>query len=181
MKANKWQLLETLVQLSNPWMTLIGERWLDAQGEIKTYWRVEKKDSLIVIPVQNELLLLPEPYYRPGVGENTLDFPGGRYDHRLSWAEAARTILQREMQISREHIQTVQLLNPQGWNIDSSFSNQRLFVTEAQIDNAIPWQDLPVLRAEPANIKGAQNILTRLSCLQCRCALLQWMLNQNLY
>ncbi|WP_228040136.1 hypothetical protein [Nodosilinea sp. LEGE 07088] len=40
------------------------------------YWRVEKADSVIILPLQNQRLILPPHTYRPGMGKLTLDFQG---------------------------------------------------------------------------------------------------------
>ncbi|MGD1716747.1 hypothetical protein [Dapis sp. BLCC M172] len=67
----------SFVEIRSPWMTLIGEHLQDNQGQIIDYWRVEKADSVIILTIQSEQLLLPIATYRPGLGKKTLDFPGG--------------------------------------------------------------------------------------------------------
>jgi hypothetical protein len=46
----------------------IGERWLCDQGRELEYWRVEKVDSVIVLPIQAGRLLCVRPTFRPGHG-----------------------------------------------------------------------------------------------------------------
>jgi hypothetical protein len=57
---------------------VIGEHLEDETGQILKYWRVEKADSAIILPIQNQQLILLPPTYHPGLGEKTLDFLGGR-------------------------------------------------------------------------------------------------------
>lgn len=95
MKNNYWQLLETLVHLKNQWITFVGERLLDKQGKNITYWRVERSDSVIVIPILEEMIILPKPFYRHGVGYQTHDFPGGSHDADHDPMQTAYQVLQR--------------------------------------------------------------------------------------
>ena len=37
-------------------MTLIGEHWQDTQGQQLKYWRIEKADFVIVLPIQHDHL-----------------------------------------------------------------------------------------------------------------------------
>lgn len=127
------------------------------------------------------MLLLPEPFYRHGIAESTLDFPGGRHESS-SLEESALRILQREARISPEHVLELKPISQEGWNVDSSFSSQKIYVLEAWIDDARSLKDESILIKEPANRSGVQGILSRLTCLQCRCALLEWMrVNKILY
>ncbi len=78
-----WQIQDCFLEFHSRWLTLIGEHWLDTQGQALEYWRIEKTDSVIVLPIQVDDLaqphiLLPPASFRPGVGQVTLDFPGGR-------------------------------------------------------------------------------------------------------
>jgi len=73
-----WQVRDRFLELHSRWMTLIGEHLQNQRGEILEYWRIEKVDSVIVLPIQGDLILLPSPSYRPGIGQMSLDFPGGR-------------------------------------------------------------------------------------------------------
>ncbi|MFN9173480.1 MAG: hypothetical protein ACK58N_02915, partial [Synechocystis sp.] len=73
-----WTYVDRFAELKTPWLTLIGEKWLDSQQQSLDYWRVEKADSLIILPQQGDRLLLPKPMFRPGIRNTTWDFPGGR-------------------------------------------------------------------------------------------------------
>lgn len=51
-----WQVQDRFLELHSRWMTLLGEHWLDAQGQRLEYWRIEKADSVIVLPIQQDHL-----------------------------------------------------------------------------------------------------------------------------
>lgn len=53
MENRNWQLIDTIVEIKSPWVTLIGERIKDDQDNILDYWRVEKEDSVIVVTRYN--------------------------------------------------------------------------------------------------------------------------------
>ncbi len=59
-----WKKLERFVELRTPWLTLIGEKLQDPQGQVLDYWRVEKADSVVIITIQGDNFLLPKPIYR---------------------------------------------------------------------------------------------------------------------
>lgn len=88
-----WTLTNELVRVSSRWVTLVGERWICDKGKELEYWRVEKVDSVIVLPIHRGQLLTAKPTFRPGVCRHTLDFPGGaclkekprRTSCRFSW------------------------------------------------------------------------------------------------
>jgi len=122
-----WPTLERFVEIRSSWLTLIGEKLQDEQQRILDYWRVEKADSVVIVTIQSDRLLLPKPAYRPGVGKTTLDFPGGRVLPEQTTIEAAKIILQRELDIEESDIIRLKTLNQTGWEINSSFSNQKLF------------------------------------------------------
>ena len=81
---------------------------------------------MILIPQQGDRLLLPPPMFRPGLGQTTLDFPGGRLPDASQQEEALTAILHRELHVHAANIQHIQPLNPDGWPVNSSFSNQSL-------------------------------------------------------
>ena len=51
-----WQVNDRFLELRSRWMTLIGEHLQDDRGQLLEYWRVEKADSVIVLPVQNSMI-----------------------------------------------------------------------------------------------------------------------------
>ena len=175
MKCKNWTLIETLVKLENKWITLIGERVENASGRLLDFWRVERSDSIIIIPIHETQLILPVPQYRHGIGKTTLDFPGGRYEGKDDLKDAAKSILKRELHL--DAVDTVKLnpINEEGWIVDSSFSNQRIFSFEARFTSEVKLNPSLVYMRKQANNSGAKEILEVLSCLQCRCVLLEWM------
>ncbi|MCA1991750.1 MAG: NUDIX hydrolase [Coleofasciculus sp. S288] len=176
MNPEAWQCRDRFLELHSPWLTLIGEHLKDSQGQLLQYWRVEKADSAIILPIQNQQLILPPPTYRPGVGELTLDFPGGRVPSAEQPLAAALAILQRELGVPEEAIVRLVALNSEGWAVNSSFSNQKLygFVAELHSTAKVPSDLLGA--TYPTTKVGIQSLVDSLTCLQCRAVLLQWWL-----
>jgi hypothetical protein len=83
--------------------------------------------TVIILPIQNEHILLPPPFYRHGIQEVTYDFPGGRNSPGKNPEETAVVILERELCVSSDAVESLEPLNKQGRPVNSSFSNQRLF------------------------------------------------------
>lgn len=162
--------MNRFANLSTPWFTLIGEH-IQEEGQTLDYWRIEKADSVIVLPIQENQLLLPAPIYRPGIGQETLDFPGGRCPKEQDPADAAPKILKRELGIEAEAITSLQAINSQGWAVNSSFSNQKLYGFIAQL-NSDPVPKLG--HAYATNKAGITSLRAELDCLQCRMVLLEW-------
>jgi len=170
-----WQVKDRFLELRSRWMTLIGEHLQDERGQLLEYWRVEKADSVIVLPVQNSRILLPAPSYRPGLGQITLDFPGGRISEGQDHREAALMTLKRELGIEATAVTRLTPLNSEGWAVNSSFSNQKLYGFTADIDGGPSTSELLTY---PANSIGVSDFLKSLTCLQCRAVLLEWWLKQ---
>jgi hypothetical protein len=173
-----WQVQDRFLELHSRWMTLIGEHWLDPQGQRLEYWRIEKADSVIVLPIQPDHLgqphiLLPPASFRPGVGQVTLDFPGGRRLTGQTPEAAAIAILHRELGLEATAIAQLAPLNPNGWAINSSFSNQKLYGLLAYLDGSISRSPTLTAIAYPATATGLCQLLNELTCLQCRAVLLE--------
>lgn len=179
MTSQDWQVCDLILELRSQWLTLFSENWQTGQGQQLEYWRVEKADSVIVLPLLNQQLILAPPMYRPGVQTQTLDFPGGRVSEGQSPENAAIAILQRELRIEAQAVTSLTPLNQQGWAINSSFSNQYLygFVAElyphTQLDRNHIGATYDVSRA------GIQSLLDVLQCLQCRAVLQEWYWQQT--
>jgi hypothetical protein len=172
-----WQTRDRFLALHSRWMTLIGEHLEDPQGNLLDYWRIEKADSVIVLPIQGDRILLPSPSYRPGIGEVTLDFPGGRVPAGQTPEQAAISTLKRELGIEAASIMQLIALNTEGWAINSSFSNQKLYGFVAHLDTtANPSADV-TKSTDSASLTDVQTLLQTLTCLQCRAVLLEWWLN----
>ena len=174
-----WQVQDRFLEFHSRWMTLVGEHWLDTQGQRLEYWRVEKADSIIVLPMQPDPLgqshlLLPPASFRPGVGQVTLDFPGGRRLVGQTLEEAATAILQRELGLEASAIAHLTPLNPEGWAINSSFSNQKLYGFVAQLEGSLLQPSIVTAATYPATASGLRQLLGKLICLQCRAVLLEY-------
>lgn len=166
-----WAVHRTLMNLQTPWLTLIGEELQTGDDQFIHYWRVEKADSVVILPLWQGQVLLPPPSYRPGIGQVTLDLPGGRIDPTEGPAAAVPRILQRELRLEAPQISALTPLNSRGWPINSSFSNQRLFGFRAELQGAL------TLPAEsqyfPHTSSGVEKLLTSLLCLQCRAVVME--------
>ncbi|HIK09164.1 MAG TPA: NUDIX hydrolase [Oscillatoriaceae cyanobacterium M33_DOE_052] len=170
-----WPVQDRFLELHSRWLTLIGEHLLDGEGNLLEYWRVEKADSVIVLPIQDDCLIVLPPTYRPGLGQATIDFPGGRLLNGHPPHAAATTILCRELGIEPEAIKQMTPLNVQGWAVNSSFSNQKLYSFVAALHGA-RQAAAKSARTYPITAEGVQMLLQELTCLQCRAVLLEWWL-----
>ncbi|MGL4498332.1 MAG: NUDIX hydrolase [Planktothrix sp.] len=172
--SDPWKLVQPLLEIPSPWVTVIAEQLQDNQGRILEYWRVKKADSVVILTIQNQRLLLPKPMYRPGVGKITLDFPGGRVAAEQTPLETVPIIVEKELGIKPCDIDKITPLNYQGWEINSSFSNQKLYGFVAEIlPNILVDQDY-LGATYPTTILGIEDLLKDLVCLQCRGILLEW-------
>jgi len=172
--SENWRVGDRFLDLRTHWLTLIGEHWQTPDGEELEYWRVEKADSVIVLPCRNQHLLLPPPMFRPGVGQASLDFPGGRLPKGLRPEAAAPQILARELGVEEGAIAQLLPINTQGWHINSSFSNQTLFGFIAHLAPAATIPSAQLGKSIPVTPEGIQSLLAELQCLQCRALLLEW-------
>jgi hypothetical protein len=170
--------VDQFIRITSPWVTIIGERCSDSSRPAFEYWRIERDDSLIVLPLQEDNILLLEPVYRHGIGKSTLDFPGGRAAAIEDLEASALAILKRELSVSHEDVRKLTPLIGKGLFINSSFSNQRLFAYAARLaDSWVPPGEVKVLRY-PASREGIGALLATLECLQCRCVLTEFYLDK---
>lgn len=150
-------------------MALVGERWLDSEGNEIDYWRVENSDSLIVIVVYREELVLPVPAYRPGVGRATLDFCGGRLPDPADMGGEAKRIVARELGIDDpDPFERIEHVNSTGWETNSSFESQRVFGVVATLKAGLDIDPSVVGASYATSDAGVRDLLERLTCLQCR-------------
>lgn len=172
----EWTLEDRFLTLSTNWVTLAGEHYTDQRGERLEYYRAERADSVIVLPVHGDALLCAPRTFRPGIGETTLDFPGGRVPGS-SVEEAARRILLRELNLSADMVLDLRLMNRVGWPVDSSFSDQRLFGAVARLRP----DPLPEGAGErhPLSPEGRERLLLQMECAQCRLVLLHYLLESR--
>ncbi len=170
-----WPVQQTLMDLHNPWLRLVGERLQTPDQQTVDYWRVEKADSAIVLPIWRGQVVVPPMVYRPGLGQATLDLPGGRVAPGQDPADAAPAILQRELGIEAAGLMTLEPLNTEGWPVNSSFSNQRLFGFRATLtDEDHPFP--PGSQYFSSTPEGLRHLLQAISCLQCRAVVLEVLL-----
>ena len=171
-----WQVQDRFLEINSRWLTLIGEHLQDDRGEVLEYWRIEKADSVIVLPIQGDRILLPKPSYRAGIGQITLDLSGGRVPTGESSQIAAISTLKRELGIESSAIAQLVPLNNEGWAVNSSFSNQKLYGFVAHIEPNAKLDPELVAVTYPSTLDGIQNLLKAITCLQCRAVLLEWLL-----
>ena len=169
-----WKRLSELVRVGSPWVTLIGERWLCDKGKELEYWRVEKVDSVIVLPLQRNQIFCVAPTYRPGIGRATLDFPGGRLPEGKSPRDIVPFLLQRELGVPQQAIGRIDALNAEKWIINSAFSNQGLWAFAAEIDDSFDIPAEKIGASATANATGLDQLMQALDCLQCRAVLHEW-------
>jgi len=175
-----WQVRDRFLETRSRWVTLIGEHLITETGQELEYWRVERASSAIILPIQQDAFILPPACYRPGVGRATLDFPGGRVPAEKAPDAWAPVILQRELGIGEAAIADLSALNPDGWMVDSSFSNQSLYGFVARLHPQVIIPESFAVARYPITPAGIQALLSRLLCLQCRALLLEWCLGQEL-
>lgn len=175
MTSQPWETLSRFVEINSPWLKLIGEKLKDDQDRILDYWRIEKADSVIIIPIQNQQLLFPIATYRPGVQKITLDFPGGSLPLGASPSQGAVTILNKELGIQAEDLIQLTPINQQGWLVNSSFSNQQLYGFVANLTETTIIDSNYLGSSYPLTSTGIEHLLQDLTCLQCRALLLEWL------
>ncbi|WP_017306535.1 hypothetical protein [Spirulina subsalsa] len=168
-----WKTLNRFVEMRSPWLTLIGEHLEDHRGKRLDYWRIEKADSAVIVTIQQDFFIFPKPLYRPGVGEVTLDFPGGRIPPDTPRETVVRQILQRELGIERTQCDRIIPLNPQGWSVNSSFSNQKLYGFVVELAPNFNLNSDFIGATYPVDTQGICQLLQDLTCLQCRAVLLE--------
>jgi hypothetical protein len=145
-------------------MTLYKDHLLSNGGYLLEYLRVDRSDSVIVLVRQAGKFVLPEPQFRPGAGERTLDFPGGRIDGTEP-AICAELTVRRELQLAEDVHVRLDQLTARPLFVDSAFSSQRVsgFVSE-----------FPEGISLPGKLYTTSELLEQLQCLQCRAMLLEW-------
>lgn len=178
MTSKIWRRQKLIAVLESPWIRLIAEHWIDDRERDVDYWRAERVDSVIVLPIHREMLLLAPATFRPGVDRQTLDFPGGRLSGGVPADAAVVPLLLRELGIPAEFVAKPEPINTLPWEVDSSFSSQKLWGFSAHIDSRWdPDRGIPGMSRVPL-VDGLPGLLHELSCLQCRGLLLEWLRQQ---
>ena len=67
-------------------------------------------------------------------------------------------------------------LNNEGWAVNSSFSNQKLYGFVANIEPNAKLDPELVVGTYSLTLDGIQNLLEEITCLQCRAVLMEWIL-----
>lgn len=178
--TDHWTCVGAIATVSSPWVTLLGERWIDERGRQLEYWRVERAHSVIVVPLYRGQILVPHAQFRPGVQKLTVDLPGGRLPDGLTPEEAAPSILARELGITAQVIIERRMLNEQGWIVNSSFSNQLLYGVVARLDDTVDIDPIRLGEAIPDDPHAIAIFVGRLECLQCRGVLQEYLLRRLL-
>jgi hypothetical protein len=171
---SQWKTLDRIVEINSHWVKLIAEHLENSEGQILEYWRVERADSVIVLTIQDNKLLFPVPMYRPGIGEVTLDFPGGRVSAGEAPAAAVPAIIKKELGVTEDAIARIRPINEIGWAINSSFSNQKLYGFVVQLHPTAIVNPERIGAQYLATLEGIHELLKDLTCLQCRALLLEW-------
>lgn len=176
--SNKWNKIKEIFHVKSKWLSLFCEEWKTDEGELLEYWRIEKADSLIVIPQFDNQFVLPQPIFRPGVNKATLDFPGGRLEGNSdpkTLIERARNILCDELRITDNQIKDIKLIDRTGKIINSSFNSQKLFIVSTKLQNLslITKKRLIFFKQEDSGI-----LLEELECMQCSYALMYYLMNK---
>jgi hypothetical protein len=95
-----WKALSECVCVTSHWVTLIGERWPCDKGKEFEFWRVEKADSVTVLPLQAGHIFSIVPTFRPGIGRPRLVLSGGRLPAVRPPRAIVRLLLQRKRPIA---------------------------------------------------------------------------------
>ena len=171
-----WKKLRGIVSVKSQWLDIYCEEWQKPCLKKCEYWRVEKPDSLIVIPIYQSQVILAAPTYRPGVGRCTIDLPGGRFEEpgKQDIHVAVTRILGRELLLDQSNISKIKILDGRGTLINSSFTNQKLLLARA---------DLMSISGIATNVRlhpvsEINTLLPEIECLQCSYALLYF---QSIY
>lgn len=173
-EKSQWKTLDRIVEINSHWVKLIAEHLENTEGQILEYWRVERVDSVVVLTIQDNKLLFPAPMYRPGIGEVTLDFPGGRVPAGEAPAAAVAGIIKKELGVTEDAIARIQPINAIGWAINSSFSNQKLYGFIAELHPHVIVNSESLGAEYSVTPAGIRDLLKHLTCLQCRALLLEW-------
>ena len=171
----EWKLRDTFLNIATNWVRLIGESYTDQDGKDIEYYRVEKTESVIVLPIYKDLIYCAPASFRPGVQRSTLDFPGGRIIENKSIKDSALAILGRELGVSAERIEDMQVMDSQGWPINSSFSNQKLFGVIAYMSSGLDDSSADTGGCFSINPEGISDLLARIDCAQCRLVLFHYL------
>lgn len=158
------QQIENILTLKSKWVDIYCDKWKDGT-QILDYWRVEKLDSIIILPIFENEFILPKKQYRVGIDAFTLDFPGGRRSH-TNLADSAKEILIRELEISEKNINGIVALGNKKFIVNSSFNSQCVSYYVAYLKDIVNLKDCIRYSIDDNALQDD------LECLQCAFGLL---------
>lgn len=157
--------LDSSIVVDAKWVTVRKDHYLSNGGQTLEYWLVERSDSAIILVRQGGKFVLGDQQMRPGVEQQTLDFPGGRVNGDDPKA-AAEQCVRREFQLDvNVGLPRLELVFNEPLFVDSAFSNQKVYAYTV---------DVPEDVALEGTRYTTEQLFERLQCLQCRAALLEW-------
>lgn len=172
-RAKPWKLLHRIVHLESPWITVYADKLEDGEGKQLEYWHFDRADSVVVLAMRDGAFLLPRRQFRPGVGEATLDFVGGRIQEGQTPEQAAAALLKKELGVDEADVLGMKPVTPWPLAVDSSFSSQKLYGIVARISEQTKLSD-GVLIYDADKIDSLREDLR---CPQCRVLLNEYLLS----
>lgn len=103
----------------------------------------------------------------------TIDFAGGRLKKNNNLENTAYKILQRELNLTQDKVKIITPINHQGFIVNSSFSNQKLWGFYCELKSDISLDNLFIGAIYSLNSNDFKRLLNDLQCLQCRSLLLE--------
>jgi len=158
------QQVENILTLKSKWLNIYCDKWKDG-AQIFDYWRVEKLDSIIILPVFENEFILPKKQYRVGIDAFTLDFPGGRRLHK-NLVDSVKEILIRELEISEKNINGIVAIGNKKFIVNSSFNSQCVFYYVAHLNDIVNLKHYIRYNINDNTLQDD------LECLQCAFGLL---------
>ena len=73
----EWKLRDTFLNIATNWVRLIGESYTDQDGKDIEYYRVEKRESVIVLPIYKDLIYCAPLAFAPESRGRPWIFPAG--------------------------------------------------------------------------------------------------------
>lgn len=110
-EQKKWTTQKSDLKYKNPWIEVVEDKVLTDQGQEKTYGVVRIVKGVCVLPLDTEGNVYLAKQFRYGLGDFSIEGPGGALDEGEEILTAAKRELQEELGI-----------NPKTW-IDLGYVN----------------------------------------------------------